>query len=116
TGERGGDACDVQGEAGIRRSSVTGVQTCALPILRERLQALVFSVVRYQPITVESAWKMNNTKNKGLESLSYRLEFSNQLSATARSEERRVGKSVCVDGACERRRPMEGETDAGGHG
>ena len=46
---------------------------------REKLK----TVVRYQPITVESAWKMNNTKNKGLESLSYRLEFSNQLSATA---------------------------------
>jgi hypothetical protein len=46
---------------------------------REKLKTLV----RYQPVNVESAWRMNNTKNKGLESLSYRLEFNNQLSATA---------------------------------
>jgi dienelactone hydrolase len=45
---------------------------------REKLN----TVVRYQPVSVQSAWKINNTKNKGVESLSYRFEFSNQLSAT----------------------------------
>ncbi len=41
------------------------------------------SVIRYQPVTVASAWRMWNTKDKGLETLSYRLDFSNALSATA---------------------------------
>ncbi len=39
-------------------------------------------VVRYQPVVVASAWRMSNTKQKGLETLSYRLEMSNGLSAT----------------------------------
>jgi dienelactone hydrolase len=41
------------------------------------------SVIRYQPATVANAWRMWNTKDKGLETLSYRLDFSNGLSATA---------------------------------
>jgi len=41
------------------------------------------SVIRYKPVTVASAWRMWNTKDKGLETLSYRLDFSNALSATA---------------------------------
>jgi dienelactone hydrolase len=46
---------------------------------REKLK----TVVRYQQISLRGAWKMSNTKNKGVESVSYRFEFSNQLSATA---------------------------------
>jgi dienelactone hydrolase len=41
------------------------------------------SVIRFKPVTVASAWRMWNTKDKGLETLSYRLDFSNALSATA---------------------------------
>jgi dienelactone hydrolase len=40
------------------------------------------TVIRYKPVTVVSAWRMWNTKDKGLETLSYRLDFSNGLSAT----------------------------------
>jgi hypothetical protein len=40
------------------------------------------SVVRYNPVTVEHAWPVSSTRNKGLETLSYCLEFSNKLSAT----------------------------------
>jgi hypothetical protein len=40
------------------------------------------SVIRYQPVTVVSAWRMWNTKDKGLETLSYRLDFPHGLSAT----------------------------------
>ncbi len=40
------------------------------------------NVVRYQPVVVSSAWRMSNTKQKGLETLSYRFEMSNVLSAT----------------------------------
>jgi dienelactone hydrolase len=39
------------------------------------------SVVRYKPVKVASAWRMWNTKNKGLETISYRFDFDNQLSA-----------------------------------
>jgi hypothetical protein len=41
------------------------------------------SVLRFKPVTVANAWRMWNTKDKGLETLSYRLDFSNGLSATA---------------------------------
>jgi hypothetical protein len=40
------------------------------------------TVVRYKPVTVAHAWRMWNTKDKGLETLSYRLDYSNGLSAT----------------------------------
>jgi len=46
---------------------------------REKLR----NIVRYQPVKVKDTWKINNTNNRGLESLSYRLEFTNGLSATA---------------------------------
>ncbi len=39
-------------------------------------------VIRYTAVSVEDAWRINSTKNRGLESLSYRLDFSNGLSAT----------------------------------
>ena len=41
------------------------------------------SVIRYKPVTVANAWRMWNTKDKSLETLSYRLDLSNGLSATA---------------------------------
>jgi len=46
---------------------------------RELLQ----ETVRFHPVEVERAWIAGNTKRKGLETLSYRLEFSNGLSAVA---------------------------------
>jgi dienelactone hydrolase len=45
---------------------------------RERLK----SVVRYAPVSVENAWRTNNNKHLGLETLSYRFDFTNGLSAT----------------------------------
>ena len=39
------------------------------------------SVLRYKPVRVSAAWRMWNTKNKGLETLSYRFDFDNKLSA-----------------------------------
>ncbi len=44
---------------------------------REKLK----TVVRYRNVSLDSVWKMNNTKNKGVESLSYRFELDNGLSA-----------------------------------
>ncbi len=45
---------------------------------REQLK----SIVREAPVSVEHAWRMSNTKRLGFESLSYRFDFSNNLSAT----------------------------------
>jgi dienelactone hydrolase len=39
------------------------------------------SVLRYKPARVSAAWRMWNTKNKGLGTLSYRFDFDNKLSA-----------------------------------
>jgi hypothetical protein len=41
------------------------------------------SVVRYQSAAVEHAWALANTKNRGVETLSWQVLFNNQLSATA---------------------------------
>src|ERR1022692_2740934 len=43
---------------------------------------LLKSVVRYTPVSVENPWRMANSKHLGFESLSYRFDFSNGLSAT----------------------------------
>jgi len=40
------------------------------------------SDVRYKPVKIASAWRMWNTKNKGLETISYRFDFDNRLTAT----------------------------------
>jgi len=45
---------------------------------REQLK----SVVRYKPVAVENAWRMANTKDLGVHTLSYRFDFDNGLSAT----------------------------------
>jgi hypothetical protein len=45
----------------------------------ERLQ--LQSILRYKPVTVENAWRLWNTKSKGVQSLSYRFDFSDGLSA-----------------------------------
>jgi hypothetical protein len=43
---------------------------------------LLRETVRYRPVEVERAWVAGNTKRKGLETVSYRVEFNNGLSAT----------------------------------
>ncbi len=46
---------------------------------REQLK----NVIRYSPVRVEDAWRIAATHHQGLETLSYRFEFSNGLGATA---------------------------------
>jgi dienelactone hydrolase len=41
------------------------------------------AVVRYHAIPVKHAWAISNTKSKGVETRSYRLEFTNGLNAAA---------------------------------
>ncbi len=48
-------------------------------VATERLR--LKDVVRYKPVFVKNAWRIWNTKNKGLESLDYRFDFSDGLSA-----------------------------------
>jgi dienelactone hydrolase len=45
---------------------------------REQLR----NVTRYSPVSVSGAWKLISTKRPGLQSFSYRFDFSNSLSAT----------------------------------
>ncbi len=45
---------------------------------RSKLQ----SVIRLKPVSLEAAWRMANSKHLGLETLSYRFDFDNGLSAT----------------------------------
>lgn len=39
-------------------------------------------LLRYQPVAVSHAWALANTKAKGLETIGYRFDFTNGLSAT----------------------------------
>ncbi len=62
---------------------------------RENLQ----SVVRYAPVTVKYPWAVGSTKRTGVTTVSYRLQMSNDLSATAvslRSGTARRGAPVMV--------------------
>jgi dienelactone hydrolase len=45
-------------------------------------RARLEEVVRYNPVTVQQAWAITNTKHNGVESLSFRFLLSNGLSAT----------------------------------
>jgi hypothetical protein len=47
--------------------------------LRERLK----EVVRFKPVSLKHAWPLFSTRNKGVRSMGYRLEFNNNLNATA---------------------------------
>src|SRR6185503_149569 len=44
-------------------------------------RAKLKSLVRYKPFTLEHAWALTNTKNKGVETKSYQFLFDNGLSA-----------------------------------
>ena len=44
-------------------------------------RAKLKSLVRYKPVSLEHAWALTNTKNKGLETRSYQFLFTNGLSA-----------------------------------
>ena len=74
---------------GLAKKLAEGITRPAIPAdstARETWAAsqrsMLQSVIRYKPLTVANAWRVWNTKNKGLETLSYRLDFSNELSAT----------------------------------
>ncbi|MBS1874390.1 MAG: acetylxylan esterase [Acidobacteria bacterium] len=41
------------------------------------------AILRHQPVAIRRAWPLHNTKSKGLETESFRIDFANGLSATA---------------------------------
>jgi dienelactone hydrolase len=45
-------------------------------------RAKLREVIRYKAVRVKQAWRLANSKNKGLETVSYRFDFDNGLSAT----------------------------------
>ena len=49
----------------------------------EARRARLRSLVRFQPVDVKHGWALHNTKNRGLESVSYRIHFSDGLVASA---------------------------------
>lgn len=65
---------------GLARKLADEVRRFPVPAESQRIR--LKGVVRYRPITVQQAWLVDNTKNKGVESHSYRLGFSDGLSAT----------------------------------
>src|SRR3712207_7398999 len=81
-----------QAEDGIRDIGVTGVQTCALPILRVRTIALLAilalaALLRFNELGEESLWVDE------IYSLSFvSAEDASEVVYLTRSEERRVGK------------------------
>jgi dienelactone hydrolase len=74
---------------GLAKKLADGISRPAIPAdstTRETWAAaqrsILKSVIRYKPVAVANAWRIWNTKDKGLETLSFRFDFSNRLSAT----------------------------------
>ena len=65
----------------IRRQPIPS-GTTERPAWAKAERAKLQEIVRYQPALLKHAWAENNTYNKGLETMSYRLEFDNELTAT----------------------------------
>src|SRR5437764_5180327 len=82
-----------QAEDGIRDTSVTGVQTCALPILIK--VGGVYERLDYDTPTgslTRNDWGISGTVPLGPGELFAFYGMANDGSGTSRSEERRVGK------------------------
>src|SRR5215469_5822466 len=74
--------------AGLAKKLASQIHRPAIPPVGEReawmtsQREQLKSVIRYSPVAVEGAWRLISTKLPGLQSLSYRLDFSNSLSGT----------------------------------
>src|SRR5438445_8344790 len=76
-----------QAEDGIRDIGVTGVQTCALPIL-----------IAYQRCASWFRGASSTARRPSSRPRAYAASFSSVVVARTRSEERRVGKGVDLGG------------------
>src|SRR5207248_8228246 len=95
-----------QAEDGIRDRTVTGVQTCALPIyLLEQLEQVILAGFTHEPVIALSE-ALSAIAPAGLTRCFYAdngssaVEVAVKMSFHYRSEERRVGK----EGRCRERR------------
>jgi dienelactone hydrolase len=75
--------------AGVARLLSSRIERPAIPANQgeraswaQAQRAQLKSVIRFNPVSVENAWRMANTKQLGLHTLSYRFDFDNDLSAT----------------------------------
>src|SRR5215469_1885077 len=74
--------------AGLAKKLASQIHRPAIPPVGEReawmtsQREQLKSVIRYSPVAVEGAWRLISTKLPGLQSLSYRFDFSNSLSGT----------------------------------
>src|SRR5437762_7139216 len=80
-----------QAEDGIRVTSVTGVQTCALPISRYGL-LLMAKVGVFAVILAAAAVARRSVRRATVPRTRLRRAVATELTLAARSEERRVGK------------------------
>jgi dienelactone hydrolase len=74
--------------AGLARKLASELHRDAIPGVAERdawvksQREQLKSVIRYSPVSLDGAWKLISTKCPGLQSFSYRFDFSNSLTAT----------------------------------
>jgi len=74
---------------GLAKKMAATIQRTAIPMDATRtkwatqLRGRLKEVVRYTPVTMKHAWPLFSDENKELKMLGYRLEFNNDLSATA---------------------------------
>ena len=74
--------------AGLARKLASLIHRPAIPTVGEReawstlQREQLKSILRYSPVTVGGAWKLSSSRPPGLQSFSYRFDFSNSLSAT----------------------------------
>src|SRR5207245_6760159 len=82
-----------QAEDGIRDATVTGVQTCALPILRTRISFFprFLSVKSKSPVDISTCIFLPKSIDSSFLN-SENFSDARALSGLRRSEERRVGK------------------------
>src|SRR5215471_3740720 len=74
--------------AGLARKLASQIHRAPIPPVGERDAWRTFqrdqlkSIIRYSPVSVDGAWRLMSTNRLGLQSFSYRFDFSNSLSGT----------------------------------
>jgi dienelactone hydrolase len=74
--------------AGLARKLASQIHRPAVPAVGERnawaksRREELRSIIRYSPVSLDAAWKLISTKRPGLQSFSYRFDFSNSLTGT----------------------------------
>src|SRR5699024_11446551 len=100
-----------QAEDGIRDRNVTGVQTCALPILITVQRFFFAAIIPAAQRTADSAASVAGSRVCGAAAVSSAAaSASASAGADGRSEERRVGKE-CGSGWARRRGVKKSRTD-----